>query len=275
MISYSINIDLSQLQTLADNFSQFMGEAGLPNTANAFKSSARKVQKAWTEYLQGKTSLDGIENVDASRVNSEMLQSIKIVSHKDFNYSVISNSQAMHKLTERSDPVYYDMKQTHPYGKKSRVSKKGIPYLIIPFRWGTPNQNGTKRAHFNNVIPQKNYSTNVSGLKISQTTGLTHIQANAKGQPIDRQEYNWGNRLSEDQAWNDRSVGMVKMKDLSKSTYFTFRIISAKSPQGSWLYFRDGKDGIDIIAALQRTLEPTIRKNIEQGIKADENMYKN
>ena len=66
-----------------------------------------------------------------------------------------------------SKEVEYDMKQTHPYGKKSRVSIKGIPYLIIPFRWGTPNGKDTKRAHFNNVIPQKNYETSVKGLEMS------------------------------------------------------------------------------------------------------------
>lgn len=70
---------------------------------------------------------------------------------------------------------------------------------------------------------------------------------------------------------------MVRMKDSAngKSTYFTFRIISAKSPQGSWIYHKDAKAPVDMIGALKRTVESDIRKMIEEGIKADVEMYMN
>lgn len=273
MVQWNIEVDLSQLQQLKDAFSKGMTEAGLPNTANAFRESAEMVNNAWVDYLNGKTSLDGIEKLD--KVNSSIAQSVKTRKKGDFDYTVSSDNKELEKLTQRTDPVYYDMKQTHPYGKKSRVSKKGIPYLIIPFRWGTPNGKKTKRAHFNNFIPQKNYKTNILAMSLSFTTGLRHIEANFKGQAIDRAEYKWGNRLTEDQAWNSRSVGMVRMKDVNHSTYFTFRIISAKSPVGSWLYWKDGKAGVDIIGGLKRTLEGKITKTIETGLKADEDDYRN
>ena len=170
------------------------------------------------------------------------------------------------------------MKQTHPYGKKSRVSKKGIPYLIIPFRWGTPNSKGTKRAHFNNFIPQKNYETSVKGLNLSAVdSAKKYFEANFKGENIERQGYNWAKngRLKEDQAWDSRSVGMVRMKDVTGSTYFTFRIVSAKSPAGSWIYHRDAKPAVDMMGALERTIKPKVDEMISAGIQADNNMYKN
>lgn len=272
MISYKLEVDLSQLNELAQHFSSGMSEAALPNTAQAFITSSRMVRNAWVDYINGDTSLDGIENLE--KVNRDMALSIQEKKNKDFDYTIYSDSIEMQKISQKTEPVYYDMKQTHPYGRKSRISKKGVPYLIIPFRWGTPNDKGTKRAHFNNVIPQKNYLTSVKGLKISSTTGLTHVEPNAKGIPIDRAEYNWASRLTKDTAWDDRSIGMVRMKDVGKSTYFTFRVISAKSPSGTWLYWKDGKDGVDIIGALKRTLEPTIRKTIEEGIQSDQEMYK-
>jgi hypothetical protein len=176
------------------------------------------------------------------------------------------------------------MKEKYPYGKKSRVSKKGIPYLIIPFRWGTPsgkkdaNGKDIPRGHFNNVIPQKNYETSVKGLAMSKVNiDKKYFEANVKGENIERQGYDWAKfgRLTEDQAWDDRSVGMVRMKDIAsgKSTYFTFRIVSAKSPANSWIYHKDAIPPVDMMGALERTVRPKIDSIINEGIQADNKIY--
>lgn len=269
MLEVKIEIDASQLKELAREFKKNMTEAAFPNTANAFVQAQRMVLNSWRDYLAGETSLAGIENLE--KVTTPMRNSVKGRRNGDFDYSVYSNDDQLKRAAEGNPEVNYDMKKTHPYGNKSRVSKKGVPYLIVPFRWGTPNGKGTKRR-WNNFIPQKEYWTRVLPLEMSRTTGITHPEINAKGQAIDRQEYNWGGRLKD--GWDDRSSGMVRMKDETKSTYFTFRVISAKSPAGSWLYHRDAKPAVDIIGALQRTHEQNIRQMIEQGIKNDEEMYK-
>jgi hypothetical protein len=205
-----------------------------------------------------------------------MVRSIKTRRNADFDYSISSDNRQLEEKAKGRKEVEYDMKQTHPYGKKSRVSKKGIPYLIIPFRWGTPNQKGTKRAHFNNFIPQKNYLTSVKGLSVSEVNeAKKYFEDNFKGESIQRQGYNWAKhgRLTEDQAWDDRSVGMVRMKDITGSSYFTFRIVSAKSPANSWIYHKDAKPAIDMMGALERTVKPTIDSMISEGIQADNKMY--
>ena len=206
--------------------------------------------------------------------------SIRSRYNGDLSYTIYSDSRQLEQKTHGSKEVEYDMKQTHPYGKKSRVSKKGIPYLIIPFRWGTPNQKGTKRAHFNNVIPQASYETSVKGLAMSSVNELKkYFEANVRGESIQRQGYDWAKfgRLKEDQAWDDRSVGMVRMKDMAtgKSTYFTFRIISAKSPENSWIYHKDAIPAIDMMNALIRTVKPQVESMLREGVKADEEAYKN
>ena len=152
--------------------------------------------------------------------------------------------------------------------------------MIIPFRWSTPNGKGTKRGHsfFNNVIPQANYETAVKGLRMSAVNeAKKYFEENFKGESIARQGYDWAKkgRLTKEEAWDDRSVGMVRMKDVTGSTYFTFRIVSAKSPANSWIYHKDAVPGVDVLAALERTAKPKIDRIISEGIAADNEMYRN
>lgn len=279
MTTYKIEYDLSELKKLADNFAKGMTTAALPNTDAAFRRAAQKVRQMWVGYLDGSVTLPGVEN--PSNVTSAMVKSIRTedkTTAEEFFYSVFSENRQLEQLNNGSKEVRYDMKQTHPYGKKSRVSKKGIPYLIIPFRWGTPNQKGTKRAHFNNVIPQANYETSVKGLDVSKINELKkYFENNYKGESIQRQGYDWAKngRLKEEDAWDDRSVGMVRMKNVNGSTYFTFRIVSAKSPANSWWYVKKPVNATNFMVALENAARPEVEKIISQGIKADEDMYKN
>lgn len=291
MTTYTIEFDLKELKNLTEKFAKTIENApaaALPNTAAAFSQAAKYVHNMWTGYLRGEKPLQGIDFM--SGVTSSMVNSIKMRYRGDLHYDIYSDSMQLDKKVKGQKEVEFDMKEKYPYGKHSRVSKKGIPYLIIPFRWGTPNEKGTKRAHFNNFIPQKNYNMSVSGLDISSVKSLKdHFEKNARGEDIARWGYNWvkGSRLSDDDAWemeNKRgnkysSQGMVRMLDTKKnstsSTYFTFRIISAKSPADSWIYHRDAIPAVDMMGALERTVLPEVEKFINTGIKADEEAYRN
>jgi hypothetical protein len=281
MTTYKIEYDLTELKNLANKFKDTIENApaaALPNTANALAQAAKYVHNMWTGYLTGSQPLNGIDFM--SGVTSAMVRSIRSRYNGDLSYTISSDNRQLEQKVHGSKEVEYDMKQTHPYGKKSRVSKKGIPYLIIPFRWGTPNGKGTKRAHFNNVIPQASYETSVKGLAMSKVNiDKKYFEANVKGENIERQGYDWAKfgRLTEDQAWDDRSIGMVRMKDMAsgKSTYFTFRIISAKSPENSWIYHKDAIPAVDMMGALVRTVKPQVDSLLREGVKADEEAYKN
>ena len=160
----------------------------------------------------------------------------------------------------------FDMKTKYPYGNKSRVSKKGVPYLIIPFRWGTPNKNGGARAHFGNTIPLEVYKILQSRkFKQSQRTDETHPEANYKGKDIERAEYNWGDRINDEDAGN--ANGMVKMKSNTGSTYFTFRVISAKSPERAWV--RKEVPANDVLSAVKNTTKENVENIIEAGLQQD------
>ena len=59
-----------------------------------------------------------------------------------------------------------------------------------------------------------------------------------------------------------------------KSTYFTFRIILAKSPENKWIYHKDAVPAVDMMGALVRTVKPQIDSMLREGLKADEEAYK-
>lgn len=244
-----------------------------PNTSNSVDEALKYIQATWADYLAGGGELNDIGmNKNPS---GKAAQSLRHYLTGDFAGEVTTNHPDAEKIQNGTHEVVYDMKKTHPYGNKSRVSKKGIPYLIIPFRWGTPtgkkNSNGEEigRARWNNYIPVAYYASMVKGMKMSVTTGKTHMEKNFKNKDIPRAEYSWKSRLKESQAWNDRSIGMVRMKNGTKSTYFTFRIISANSPADSWWYRRKAEPGVDMMGALAKTVEENVNKIIERGIMAD------
>lgn len=81
-----------------------------------------------------------------------------------------------------------------------------------------------------------------------------------------RHEYDWGGRISEEEAesaGNARASGMVRMWDSAyqkrgSGTYFTFRVISAKSAAGKWIMHRHIRPH-DVTGALKREFEQMIQ----------------
>ena len=124
MTTYTIEYDLSELKKLNDRFAKTIENApaaALPNTAAAFARAAQYVQNMWTSYLSGDQPLNGIEFM--SGVTSSMVRSIRSRYNGDLDYTIYSDSMQLERKVHGSKEVEYDMKKTHPYGNKSRVSK--------------------------------------------------------------------------------------------------------------------------------------------------------
>ena len=232
MIKVNVDLDQELLSQLRSSLAGLTGGTGantMPGTARAFSYAAKLIQKSWQNWAMG-GSLMGAENI--KNPNPRLASSIRIRKLSDFDISIETDSRYMEQI--QNGMPEFDMKTKYPYGNKSRVSKKGVPYLIIPFRWGTPNKNGSARAHFGNTIPLEVYKILQSRkFRKSETTENTHPEANFKGENIERAEYDWGDRIKDEDAGN--ANGMVKMRSNTGSTYFTFRVISAKSPESAWV----------------------------------------
>lgn len=256
-----VKVSNNTLAIISNAFRNIMDPQAAQSTKAAFNQSARLIERSWKEWANG-GKLDGAE--DIKNPNPKLAQSIKSYDLGAFDTVIGTDSPYMERIQEGQRA--YDMKDTYPFGRKSRRTKDGRGYLIIPFRWGTPNKNGGARSHFRNVIPQELYKV-VKKYKASVISGETHMEENYARQLIERQEYFWGDRLKDEDAGNMN--GLVRMKNDDKSTYFTFRVISEKNSMNGDKWWKKAVPPNDVTGALIHNNEKTIIELIEQGIRSD------
>jgi len=260
MIKFDVTVDSDLLEELAFRLPTIFGEKAAPATKAAFEASARYVQGMWKGWAMG-SPIKGVQ--DIKKPNSKLAASIKIKKHGVFDTEIYTESLYMQRIQEGTDTL--DMKETHPYGRKSRVSKKGVPYLIVPFRWGTPNQEGKGRANFKNFIPVEAFKT-IKKMNTSKRLDSTHPEKNFSGQDIQRSEYNWAKNDEDGIGRYDGEGdmnGMVRMS--GGGGYFTFRVISAEGE--GWI--RRAVPGIDVVSALESEVKPIIEDIIQAGLEVD------
>lgn len=264
MIKVDVTLSDDTLIQLKSALAGFSGQNGgkiMPRTKAAFDMAAKLIQKSWQNWAMG-GSIAGATAIKKPSPN--LVRSIKIRRIGDFEVSIETDSPYMERI--QNGVVEFDMKDTYPYGKKSRVSKKGIPYLIIPFRWGTPGSAGRSRAHFGNTIPIEAYEILKSRkFKKSIVKTETHIEQNFKGEDIERSEYNWGDRLDDTNSGNMN--GMVRMMANPQSTYFTFRVISANSPANSWK--RKAVPANDVVGAVEKATRQEVEELLQEGLEQE------
>ena len=112
---------------------EFMSSKVMPHTYKAFKMAVKLVEFTWKSYALG-AEMEGGGRL--KRPTGGYARSIKTRFLTPFNYEVFSEAKVAKFLEDGTRE--YDMKKTHPFGRRSRVTKKGQGYLIIPFRHGTP-----------------------------------------------------------------------------------------------------------------------------------------
>jgi hypothetical protein len=270
MIKMDVVLDSDILQQLANRLPSMFGQKAAPATSAAFETSARLVQAVWKGWAMG-GPVAGIPNIKTP--SGRLANSIKIERPGVFDRLISTDSRHAQRIQDGSPEL--DMKTTHPFGKKSRVSKEGFPYLIVPFRWGTPNEEGGKRAHFGNVIPQVVYPMALEMIKSyrlkqrADGSKAVHPEKNYSGKNVTRHEYQWGGHYEGD----DNMDGMVRMNKETKgggSTYFTFRVISVKqliTAPYSWI--RKATEPIDVPLAVANETKPWVEELIQAGLEAD------
>ncbi len=258
------NDTIDYIRAALEYFSGNNGKSIAPNTAKAFNQATRSVQRAWQNWARG-GSLDGAADIKSA--SPKLASSIKVNQMSDFSAEVYTESPYMSQIQEGRKAQ--DMKLTYPFGRKSRVSKKRIPYLIIPFRWGTPTKSGINRAHMGNALTQEAYNI-VRAFAKSKRTGGTHLEENAMGIGVERSEYEWGDRFESD----DNMNGLVSMYEETNhgggnigSTYFTFRVISMNSKPESW--WKKAIPPNDVVGALARATEKEVNDLLQAGLEAD------
>lgn len=285
MIKLEVTVD-SMLMDLISNL-QSLGGKALPNTSKAFKMASDIVANQWRDYALGNSDISGLEKLKNPK--GGYAAGIKVEKVSDMHYRVVNGSKVA-AFIEHGTPEH-DMKKTHPYGPKSRVANKGtkanprlVPYVIVPFRWGTPNGSDESSGHFRNIIPKDIYKMIQAEMKASRfirtrIKGNDKIEPNYWGDEVRRNEYEtedgkpgWGSRL---EAISGRIQGLTAFPTESgaekrHSSYFTFRIISADSPAGSWI--RPAQPARNVTRHIVNNTKDKVSNLIEAALKMDTGM---
>jgi len=211
-----------------------------------------------------------------------------------FTHSVYSRDKVVHWLEYGLKP--FDMKLTHPFGKKSRVVRPrrikgkmrfswtqkrpdgstytvhaGDSYLMVPFRHKTK---GTKKGQktLENVYKNVQAQMGKEGFERTKVTKSPaksgKVSSNYWGEEVKRAEYSWGTKFQFPETDEFKNLqGLVAMGPAKDSHFMSFRVVSVNSAPGSWMH-----PGIRARHYLQQILErgqDTINSSIEEAFKKD------
>jgi hypothetical protein len=283
MIKMNVSLDDQALHQILSQLSPF--GKNLPMTEVAVKSAAGFIRDSWRGYaLRG--SLGGIEQL--KRPNGGYARSIKIERHGPLAFEIYSEAEIAEWLEKGTQA--YDMKKTHTTGPRSRVSelhvikrgpkkgqtRGGYPYLIVPFRWGTPG------ALSRNVMPVNVYNTvkKFNKMKTLVSADKSPIKTpNARGQMVGRAKYNRNyDQLSQmDSAGTvqekTRMDGMVRAMDETGKDraggYFTFRVISSDPRVNPRSWWNPGIKARPVTETVAKVTKDQVSSSIENALRGD------
>jgi len=263
MIQITLTPEDSALAELVGSL-EFMSAKVMPHTYQAFKRAVRLVEHTWKCYAMGAEMSGGMK---LKRPTGGYARSIKTMFYSPFNYEVISTAKVAKYLEEGTRE--HDMKKTHPFGKRSRVTAKGQGYLIIPFRHGTPG------AIYYPPVPEQLYQrikeiARRADIRLSTRAQGKKYTPNYRGEMIPRAKYNRGGSVT---GLGDENLdGLIFMKiptgkEKGRTAMMTFRVISENSPTFKWI--RKAMPAMNITKHVVENTQDAIKDLITMGLKKD------
>lgn len=277
MIEVSLLPEDHELQALVSSL-ELISYKAMPSTYRAFKMASSLVMYTWKSYAMGAPIPGGGKRL--KKPTGAYAKSIKVRTLTPFNREVYSDSPVAKYLEDGTKE--YDMKKTHPFGKRGRVvkktrkdkngkviSKEGDAYIIIPFRHGTPGSlsyvNIPERIFQQIRQAIKNDEIMLSSIK----KGARIKKPNYKGELIPRARYSWGTRIYGTGMPNLEGMTIMdnSTKKYSRSSYLTFRIISVNSPASKWI--QKARAAHHITKYVVQNTNEIVKEMIEAGLKKD------
>jgi len=250
---YAVSIDLSELY----NANGVIAQAIFGNVATAVKAVAHEGAYRWKDSVNKAALWSGEKK--------PYVKSINVVSTGDFSAEIISEFKYGAEI-ETGRPAK-DLKRMLQTSKKTRISKKGNKYLIIPFRHNVPGKNAhamdmppsvyavAKKLHPSYVLP-------LGSMKPPQ-------RLSASGHMVKQDSYRWSGRLPaglmpklKDHHKTDIYDSMVRFDTSTpkakSSAYMTFRVMSDKS--SGWIV--PAKPGLYLAKNVANQLQPLLETAI-------------
>lgn len=219
--SYTISLDLGSSIELSAGINARL----LPMVNQAVNAIAQATAANWKESVYRAKLWSGEKDAYVKSITYRMTGDFSAVVESDYKYA---------QDIETGRPAR-DLKKMLDTSLKVRVNKKGLRYLIIPFRHNTPGNAAHAKPMPDDVFQQAkmlSLSTITGhGRRLSGTGAWsTKTQAPAT---VRQRFYHWGERLAGDNIPRNQQ-GMVRMNTATgagkkSSSYLTFRVMSEKS----------------------------------------------
>lgn len=243
----------------------------LKNLEQAVRSACRLIQATWQQTVMGAQQVPGVPEVRAN-VNLRKLYADSIALGEQLNVptsglfrgQVVATAKIARDLEYGKGP--WDMKPMLLNGPKSRISKNGVRYNIIPFRHATA---GTKNTAVGRPMPKDIYAE-ARKLKASVREG-NRIAWGGKLTGTEGRYAPGKNPTTGYQHKSGRFEGMVRIeKEYARATqsqYLTFRRVSTNSDPQSW--WHPGYKAHHIAQGVARHCQPAVAQMVEAAVHAD------
>jgi len=215
---YSISFELTSQLDLASGFNARV----FPLINQAVNAVAQATAANWREAVMRARLWSGEKDAYAGSIAYRMTG--------DFSAVVFSDYKNAQEIETGRPPR--DLKKMLQTSMKVRVSKKGLRYLIIPFRHGAPGSNSNPMPA--DVYQQAKMLTASNIVGHGRRLSGTGAWSLKTQQPatVRQRKYKWGERMDGPDVPRHQQ-GMVRMdtstKNQKRSTYLTFRVMSEKS----------------------------------------------
>lgn len=251
MPNYNISVDLSQLYSAVSVATEEINA----RIAAVISNTAQAVESAWKET---------VKNTHGVRLQEKQdyIASIKSKAISPFEIELWSDYRNAAEI-ETGRPTR-DLKKMLDTSTRVRISAKGVRYLIIPMRHGTPGSDELAPA-----MPPAVYAQ-ARQLSKSHITGQ-RMERNGNGRLVTRNTYQWGNGNHDPMARlksgltpklqshhkSDPYAGMVRMKtEGNSSQYLTFRVMTSNST--GWIV--PAKPGLFIVQKIVDHYQPVFEQ---------------
>jgi len=252
--TFKVDIDLTHLGALADVMLQDMMHA----VSNAVSQTAAETATAWQLAIYHAPGVrDEGKKAAIDSIKWQMTGNTSaLVSSKDKTVIGIESG-----FPER------DLKAMLQTSQRTRQTKAGKKYLIIPFRHNTPGHGALAMAMPKHVYDQ------AKKLVKSSITGKT-TRLSATGETVPQSVYKWGGRLPagltpkmKPHHTTDIHAGMVRFNTSTgkskSSAYLTFRVMR-EDQTGKWIV--RAKPGLNIARDLANGIEQKFMQNFASQV---------
>lgn len=235
-MEFAIQVDLSPV---IDGIHSVINETVLPQLRQAVWAVAQQAQEDWMTAIKDAHLWAGEKLNYASSIDIQMTGPFSALVASDYKYA---------EDIETGRPAY-DLKFMLRTSAKTRMSKSGHKYLIIPFR------------HNVSSMP-KAVAYAAKRLDPSRVTFNTGTRVSATGATVAKHSYAWGGRLKAGSVPGmlRKHSGMVRFdvstKGAPRSSYMTFRVMSETS--SGWII--PAQPGQNIVKGVVENLRPLAEK---------------